>query len=148
MDRESVVGAAVIIGAAVLGLGTWILSLLLGIREHRQAARAGWPRFGAVGLAARIWAWQQLVGSVAAFLMLGGFLAAMIVLAANAPRNPPKEKQLITRETWQYSPSQPGDGPAARWGRLTSPPPGWAYDQDYNLVRLDDVTPRRKGATR
>jgi len=69
-------------------VATPIVSVILGLLEQRRAQRAGGFTLGAVGLAARIWAWVHLIGIVAGCVLLGAFVLMCVGLVANERAKP------------------------------------------------------------
>ena len=68
---------------------TPIAAVILGLLSQRRAQLSGGVTLGAVGLAARIWAWYHLVGLVAGAVVLGALaLLCVYFLAHLEPPRP------------------------------------------------------------
>ena len=77
-----------------------VLTAVVGaVVSHRRAQRRGEITLGAVGLAARIWGWEQLVGYVVG-LIIFGLIVLLIVFAVTHP-DPPKARST----TWDPVPA-------------------------------------------
>jgi len=89
-NAEEMVGALVIVSMVVLVVGTAIAGVVCGIVSHRRAQRRGEITWGAVGLAARLWAWHQLVGYIGGALVLGVFVVAIVFFATRPEKPKPR----------------------------------------------------------
>jgi hypothetical protein len=109
--------------------------------------------YPSVRFAVRSWAIYQVISAI----MIGGIILAILVSAlvtgvkqvVGPPPGPPPPKRLILRENWRSVPSAREDGPATVWHKMTPPPVGFAYTEDYKRqVKMPDgLKPSPKGYT-
>jgi hypothetical protein len=99
-----------------------------------------------VRFAVRLWAINGVIGAMAA----GTILAWIVILATFEivkegffPSPPPKVEapapvrpQLTRQENWRYREPNRDDPPQVWFRKLTPPPGGYVYDENYHLIRI------------
>lgn len=120
-----------------------LLMVILAVRDHVKATRAG-KGHGTVGLAVRLWAYQQVVSGIVFATVLLVILLAIGVHHARersrppAPPAPPRAHRLITNKNWKPIPEEPGDDLETKWYKRRPPADGLAYDENMNLVKVPE----------
>jgi hypothetical protein len=95
--------------------------------------------YPSVRFAVRAWALYQCISAVVIGGLILYFGASALTQAVIDPPPPQKPKLLILRENWKAAKINPEDGPQTYWYKLTPPPKGWAYTDDYRTqVELPD----------
>ncbi len=100
----------------------WILMYVFAARAHARATRAG-ENSGAVGLAVRVWAYQQVLLPLA-FLIVLFLITAMYIIGNSDRRSTAQSKPQVTKE---------------------DPPPGYQWGPNDSLRRIEKPqrAPRR-----